>query len=81
VDLQVLGPTIGLGALLVYTLQFLWREAGDRRRYEAHLRKEFQEERASLRAECAEERVEDRQRIAALESEVARLRVQLEERR
>jgi hypothetical protein len=81
VDLGVVGPTVGLGALILYTLKFLWTEAGDRRRYEAHLRDEFAAERKALREECAEERREDRGRIAALETEVGRLREQLEGRR
>lgn len=80
-DLSVVGPTFGLGALILYTLQFLWREAGDRRKYEAHLRKEFAEERTALRAECAAERAGDRDRITVLEAELGRLREMLEGRR
>lgn len=73
-DLSNLGPTVGVGALFLYMLRFMWQEVGDRRRHEQHLREDFAKERAELREECAKDRSEDRSRIAALEAELARLR-------
>lgn len=80
-DLSAISPTLGLGALLLYTLQYLWRDAGDRRKHEAELRSDFARERAALRAECAQDRAEDRAEVAELRLEVARLRGELETRR
>jgi hypothetical protein len=72
-DVPTIAPYGGAGAVLLYSLFYMWRAIGKQT-------EEMAEERRQMRKECDELRARDLSRIERLESQVAELQQRLEGR-